>query len=323
MEALHLTLTLQAAERILLLHEAAKRNGALVSISEIISLLPESTSEHDLAAAFETSSPLSSRLELRSGYVMEKEDDRLRESAIANELERRGRALVAMGYAERLTSLIQTSSTPLITVSGSTSYKSASRFDDLDFFCVTQTRNLWVQLTRFLILARAFGLTNRRSPQMCFSCAMDEDYAMKTFGTIQDPLFARDVLQAVVLTGEGLYGRLLETADWISDIYPSLYCTRRAQTKVGKMPSSRPRFGSVFLNRLLFIIVGSYVRAKASIRNRRLAKQLRNGEQFSILTGAGHLIYESRRYTQLRQSYIAANNRQRTRSEMSTNETQG
>ena len=297
-----MTLSGLSADRILALHQAAKDSGALISVEEMLLLLPEHASEGELVLAISTMPALSSRLELRSGFITEKSADQ-RDSALSAESNSRARAVSNIRWARRFAPLIAGGSMRLIAISGSSSYRSASRSTDLDFFCVSRTGALWLQLARLLLLARAFRLTNRQSPEVCFSCMMDERYATEAFSRERGSLFARDALQTVVVDGEGSYQRLLRRAGWISALYPTLYAKRldRSVSESGTVRKQSPAASA--LNAFLYVMLGSYIRVKSFLRNRRLSKQGRAEDLFDLLIGQDHLMLESARYRRLRESY--------------------
>ena len=301
-----MTITLQNTRRILLLHETAKRNGALVAVREILPMLPEGMSEQEFTEALATSKALGSMFELRSGYLTEKGDRPSPESAVGNEVTRRRLALEGLEYARRFSPLLKRGSALVTAASGSLSYGSSSGSDDLDFFLVTRGQTLWIELMRSLLLARAFRLVNRNSPQVCFSCVLDEDYAHGLFAAKQDPLFARDALQAVVLDGREHYGKLLEEAHWISEIYPDTYLSRVGSETSALEDRATATALSVVLNRFLYVLAGSYVRVKSFIRNMKLRKQGRFNDIFVAKIGSDHLVYESLRYQKLRRTYLGA-----------------
>lgn len=301
-----MTLSVQSARRVHVLYEVAKRNGSLISLQEILPLLPEHVSEQELADAIMRAPSLSSRFELKSGFVIERAG-RGNGPEVSSERVSRMKAETNMHFAKRFVPRLRSKSMKLAAVSGSTSYRSASKSEDLDMFCVTASGRLWVFLTKSLLLSRAFRLTNSNSPPICLSCVLDEGFARSMFTEAQNPLFARDALETVVLEGEDVYHDLLSRARWIRKFYPALYTRRLSGSGVVFTPEPESSHSFAFLNRFLFLVVGSYIGVKSWLLNRRLAKSGRRGDCFRLRKGVDHLIYESGRYLELRQVYGSQN----------------
>jgi len=193
----------------------------------------------------------------------------------------------------------------VVAVSGSTSYGSASLSRDADLFCVTPQGRMWILLAKGLIIARVYRLVNRRAPHFCLSCVMDETYARSVFSSQQHPLFARDALEAKVLIGRDIYKSLLGTAAWMSAYFPVAYREAVSDTPREHKTQRRQALAGI-LNRLLFVTLGRYIRAKSSLLNRNLKASGRSGDLFRVRLGVDHLIYESRRYVDLRREYEIA-----------------
>ena len=289
------------------LYETARANGALISVEEVLLLLPETASRGELAEAILTAPSLSSKLELRGDYVTSR--DATAESAVhlSKEVLNRRRATLNMAYASAFVPLASRAGLPLIAVSGSTSYNSVSRSTDLDFFCVTRNGSLWTAMTKLLLFARAFRLANRGSPEICFSCVMAKDYASSTFTREQGALFARDALQTMVMDGGGIYSDLLRRARWIRGLYPALYEKRLAAALEGNGSAASNHGLALAINGFLYRVVGTYIRLKSFIRNRSLIKAGKPSETFYTLLGEDHLIYESKRYRQMAESFRESN----------------
>jgi hypothetical protein len=192
-----------------------------------------------------------------------------------------------------------------LSVAGSTSYKATSENDDIDIFCVTEKDSLWIYLTKALLLARVLKLVRPRSPRFCFSCVLDEEYARRLFASPSDALFARDALTAQVLQGSFFYDRLLRKGQWLSDYFPKLHRLRKAQQgeTLEEMEVTRPAVARKALNHFLFLTVGSYVRLKSILLNRKLRKTRRPDSLFMVISGRDHCIFESQSYQQLRRMY--------------------
>ena len=299
-----MTLSTEGAERIALLYRAAKRNGSLVTVRELSRLLPENVSESEVVDAIASVPSLNSKFELRSGFLTERLEEPSFDPIIL-ESDSRKSARANLVHASRFVSFLRSSGFQVVAVSGSTSYGSASISKDTDLFCVAPHRSMWVCLTKALVMARAYRLVNRGAPRICISCVMDEGYARSEFAGRRHPLFARDAIEAKVLKGRDHYESLLKAASWISDYYPVAYgetFTGGHATGPGRNPSSFARV----LNRVLYLVIGRYIQAKSSLLNRRFRKGGRGGDVFGVRCGDDHLIYESRRYLDLKKEYEAA-----------------
>jgi hypothetical protein len=295
-----MTLSKDSADRINLLYRAAKHNGSLVSVQELTRLLREGASESDVETAIASDPSLNSRFELRSGFLTERNADPMADP-ILQEVVHRKTASVNLSHASKFASFLRYTRFSLVAVSGSTSYGSASFSRDADLFCVTPAGGTWVSLAAGLIMARAYSLANREAPAFCLSCVMDEDYARTTFHSQRHPLFARDAVEAKVLMGQGLYRALMREASWIAGYYPVAY-NSATTTPGGATRRSSSGFVRA-LNKLLYATLGRYIRAKSYLLNRRLRANGRSGDVFKVRLGEDHLIYESRRYLDLRMEY--------------------
>ncbi len=186
-------------------------------------------------------------------------------------------------------------------MAGGNSYKRARHGDDIDLFCVTTQNSLWLFMLKSLLLARIYQLT-RRSPPFCFSYVMDEGMAHSEFTRSGDRLFARDALAANVMVGEGFYRSLLREGRWMERFFPRMYNRSFTEGDV-TAPLGGERHGSRALNGLLFLTVGTYVRMKAHLLNRRYRAKGNTSALFRVRIGIDHCIYESNRYHMLRGMY--------------------
>ncbi|MDG6987905.1 MAG: hypothetical protein JRN21_01100 [Nitrososphaerota archaeon] len=278
----------------------ARDNGSLVTVQEISRLLAHGASETELAEAIVSDPSLGRKFELKGGYLTERQREG-RPSLLDEELIHRRMARRNLGHAARFAGLLGAGAFKMVAVSGSTSYGSASASRDLDLFCVAPSGKTWLSLTAALVMARIFNSLSPGSPQICLSCMMDENFARSTFAKARDPLFARDALETKVLKGMGTYESLMEAAGWISSYYPLAYERVRG---THALPVVRgPSALSAAFNQLLFRLVGRYLGLKASALNRKLKEAGRCSDLFEIRSSPDHLIYESKRYTALREKY--------------------
>jgi len=284
--------------------QIARENGAAITLRELIGLAAIDASERELEGAFLSDSKLHSRFLLESGYVFERPlmAEEAAQKIVEEENERRVRASANLHGATGFGRSIM-GGTVLVSVSGSNSYLSASENEDVDFFCITETNRMWKFMLKALVLARIHRLANSDVPELCFSCVMDEKWAAQAFRTRQPPIFARDALTAKVISGTAAYDSLLKEASWMESYFPVFYKMRLREAKLeephGPGPVSAVKGGSVVVNSLLYLIVGSFLRIKSWALNRRLTKEARHSSVFETKIGRGHYIYESNRYRNL------------------------
>ncbi len=228
-------------------------------------------------------------------------------------------------YASEFASLCNRREARLIAISGSTSYQTVSESDDLDIFCVTRPDCLWVFLAKSLFLARFSRISRWNSPRICFSYAVDQNFAEKEFLTERDALFARDALSAKVVHGQEFYRALLKKSAWISSYFPRFYEGRTniehsEQTGDERATSSTSQR---FLNLLLQILVGKYIALKSAMLNRKLSKQGKFSSRFILKIGPDHCVFESTRYRRLRSLYQKQDSQPSTSSQLSSPESPG
>lgn len=289
------------------LSKIAQANGSLVSIHDIVALTSIKLGEEQLERHWQTVPNLAGRFELKAGFVYERGamDGSNSPARLRCEMENRTRAKNYAIFGKAFTSLLKEKEATLVAVSGSTSYQSASVADDLDLFLVTRPGFLWTYLVKSMFLARAFRLFNRNAPRICFSYAVDEEYANKEFSSTKDPLFARDALTLMVVHGTETYRRLLTKSSWMSRYFPRLFHQRSSDTKAGEEleQHSTPTAFSKFLNQLVYSVVSKYITTKSAMLNRRLRKSGKPNSLFALRIGPDHFVIDSDRYSHLREMY--------------------
>jgi hypothetical protein len=292
------------ADQINVLYDVAKENGSPLSVEQVLSLLPDELSPERLEEVLLSTPGLNERFEIKSGLIFERQTHSNEQISSVNAyLESEGRSRRNFGWARQFVTLARYTPSEMISVSGSNSYFSASTSDDIDLFCVTEADSLWLFVTKSLLLARLFRWTRSGSPPLCFSCVMDSRYAELMFSRPQDALFARDALTARVVHGSGIYGSLLQKSTWMGNYFKRPYSSRLSLF----MPlpgdfSRKTKSTRKLTNLFMYSVVGSYIRVKSFLLNRRLSKQNKSAI-FLAKLGPDHLIYESRRYLNLRSLY--------------------
>ncbi len=257
--------------------------------------------EEELAEAIRSTPSLNSKFALSGAYVTERLAFDL-ERTIAAEAANRHHASSNLRWAAQFVRFSPFSFI-LMAVSGSTSYGSASKSRDLDFFCVSPKGSMWTELTKALIQARIFNLIHRGAPQICFSYVADEGYAGGMFSSEQGPLFAHDALQAVALVGPTRYRALLRKAPWMSSYYPRAFAERVRGSEEQSSPCHARSVFDRIVEALLFRVVSSYIRGKSALLNRKLARWEQPESVFEVRLGKDYLIYESKRYRKLKHRY--------------------
>ena len=278
----------------------ARMHDSALALSDLVKLMPSGTTLESLTREFESRPSLSERYSLEGDFIIPRGGA---SSSKEEYTDRLSNSEANIQVARWLSTKLGRSQALSVSVSGSTSYRSASRNDDVDLFCVTRTGSMWFFLTKALLLTRASRLFKRSGTPICLSCVMDSRYAATVFGEDRGALFARDALAAEVILGRAEYARLLESARWMGDYFPAIYSRKTAGTETrGGPPASVTGFTSA-LDRLLFLFVGTYVRIKADFHNRNLARQGKTRNAFRALVGRDHLIYESVKYLKLKEMY--------------------
>ena len=299
--------TIDEVSKVELLLAIARAKGSLLSakdIDELTGLLPAGA---ELGSIWNQIPSLDSRYEVKGDLLVEKRlsNNQASSGAVENQKWRRARAERYIEYAREFSFLSGRVWIRVLAVAGSTSYKATSENDDIDIFCVTEKDSLWIYLLKALLLARVFKLIRPRSPRFCFSCMLDEDYARRLFASPNDALFARDALTAQVLRGSLFYDDLLQRGQWLSGYFPKLHGLRKAQL-AGTFEDTTitlPSSARKALNHFLFFTVGSYVRLKSILLNRKLRRTGRLDSVFRVISSPDHCIFESQSYQALRRVY--------------------
>lgn len=334
-------LTLEQQRSISLFCDIAIENGSSISLDEILLLSSLDVSVKDLRQIWCKSPLLQERYELdEAGWVTSKkkknknkteeneQQDPQRKYQAKSDLngekrrdqsERLDRSLRAernISFSQNLARFIKSKMCKVISISGSTSYRSVSRDDDLDIFLIAKAGTMWILLTKSLLLARFFRLSFKDCPSICFSYVVDEHFASLEFARTRTALFARDALSAIVLNGSSFYESLLSRNPWMSNYFPKLYKARLANakdrndkdmqasstitpTKSASTLSLFERMANLFLSQ----IVGRYILMKSNMLNRKFAERKSRDRIFQVRLGIDHCIFESASYVHLRHMY--------------------
>ena len=292
----------EKASDIALFCSVAKANDADLSLREIIQLTSLDISEADLERAWRVNADLQSKYHIDSGMVYAKENATRKQIVDSERWTRIERATSNIAWAKKFAAYIKGNNSLVLSISGSTSYLSVARGDDLDFFCIERKDTVWRFLVKSLIKARIFRLAHEGSPWLCLSYVMDEEYAGSEFSSNKDGLFARDAISTIVVHGDKYYGSLLKKSAWMEQFFPKMYRSRIMSADDGVGSTKSGTFDRV-LNYVLYLTAGTYIRIKSHLLNKKFERMGERSRLFKLRIGPDHCIYESRSYIQLRAMY--------------------
>jgi hypothetical protein len=292
-------------EEVLAYCRIAEVSGALLTLKDLVELLAIDATEEELEESISSDESLSSQVFIESGLVLLRHPGSDRGSAreAAQEEDRRRRRAMANLEAARAFARLLSRDTVFVAVAGTNSYLSAAVDDDIDFYCITKTDGMWAFMIRSLALSRVFSSLGKLTPQFDFSFVMDEKTAKEELSRPKGALYARDTLNARVISGSDAYKAILENALWMKSFFPTLYERRLAEVGSREGRHLPGKKGSRIMNSWLFLTLGSYVALRAWVLNRKLAKRGRTDAIFKTWIGPGRLEYASRRYLELGKMY--------------------
>ena len=193
-----------------------------------------------------------------------------------------------------------------IAVTGSVAYGSARENDDIDLFIITKRGRLWITLLLALAYVRVIKLLRLETPMLvpfCMSYVHDEYGFRKESRKAINPLFARELLKAVPLTGKEQYRQILEENDWVRFIHASPYAAKL--TSLPSIKKSRVVFQreySLFdwAEELTYYFLGSYLRIRAYLTNLGLRSRGQKMRLFQPVLTRNSCVYTSNLYRWLR-----------------------
>ena len=276
----------------------AQMHSSRLALSDLEQLLPTGSSREDLVNAFQTHPGLAGKYVLKDGFVFSKQTVQSQTPDVMFET----RSMTNVQVARWLTIALKTRNDTLVAVSGSTSYKSASKKDDVDLFCVTPRGTMWLFLAKALLFTRLSRLARKSRTPICLSCVMDRGYADDMFSHDRGALFARDALVAEVITGGEVYRHLVSMGRWMLSYFPKLYSLREGAPQQDSRVVA-PSLAARLVNWLLFVTLGQYIVMKARFHNTALRRHGNPRATFVARIGIDHLIYESSKYVELQKMY--------------------
>ena len=284
----------------------AEMHGTHLSLAEALKITSTDMSEEELATAWRGLDGPGSEYQLHSGRIVSRrallEVGPTAIEAKVNEGKRRVAA--NMELAKAVWRAFAGDDLRMFAVSGGNSYEFARPNDDIDVFCVTRTDALWLFVLKHLLVSRFYATFRKDIPRLCFSYALDEENARRAFSEPKDRLFARDALNLKVIEGRDFFISLLGEARWMEALFPKAYMTS-VNPATNPPPEARSPVGRRLLNMFLFRTVGLYVRMKSVLDNAKNRKEGRSKLVNDLSVGEGRILFESRKYQNLRGIYVA------------------
>jgi poly-beta-1,6-N-acetyl-D-glucosamine synthase len=190
-------------------------------------------------------------------------------------------------------------------LTGSAAYGEPEDGDDLDFFVVTKSGSLWAFLAFTYLALRVDRWLRRRDslPLPCFNYVLEDREAPGAFSRERDFLVARESLAATILDGDSYYRALLAQAPWIGQEIPRQYAQRTVDPGTST-PNPAP-VGVRLLNATIFPFLAAYLQLAGLRRNSHRRAPGRSEGNFRTRTGVHQLAFESRRFDELRDRYVA------------------
>jgi hypothetical protein len=282
----------------------AELHGSHLTLAEALRLTSSELSESELADAWTRMGDLSYEFPLHSGrFVSRRSMQESGISAIETKLaDGRRRAAANLRMANAVWKVFSGDGLRMFAVSGGNSYGFARRTDDIDVFCVSRTDSMWLFVLKQLLVSRFYSTFRKDIPRLCFSYVLDERTARRAFSEPKDRLFARDALNLKVIEGQDFFISLIRGAGWMGRLFPNAYATS-VNLPAEPVREDRPSAMRRILNLFLLRSVGFYIRFKSALDNARNRKQRNVRFVNDLSTGEGHLLFESRKYQNLRGMY--------------------
>ncbi len=287
--------------RVAAIVDVASQFGIGVALPELVRLLPnEAPSTVPEVRTWLASRPYLARLDGERAFAPD--------SATDLEVERASRGLHYLEQARELFAGPLRSAagwTRCVCVTGSAAYGEPGRGDDLDLFVVTRRGSQWWFLFYAYLTLR---ITRIRKgvpvePLPCFNFVLDDVEAAREFAGSQGFLFAREALTARAVRGEGYYRALLAHAPWMAEEIPRLYSERTGESVTDDPVDPPAPLAVRLLNAALFPWLAAYLQLVGLRRNGRFRRAARHDERFRVETRWRKLVFASRKFERLRESY--------------------
>jgi len=199
-----------------------------------------------------------------------------------------------------------------VAVTGSVAYGSATKWDDIDLFIVTERNRLWISALLTLVLVRLNKLLILRPPYLsnfCLSYVHDEQgFVRESQRNRSNPLFARELLKARPVAGEGEYRKILEENEWVADFYSKPYVEKLRMLSgnlngtaiSGEVGSPTFSFLMAWVEGMTFAILSRYLRLRAFLTNLKLQSEGKDMRVFDPIMTSSSCVYTSNFYRWLR-----------------------
>ncbi len=291
-------ITRSVLERIVFFVSVAQSNNAAISLEDLFNLMPADQvhSVGELEGIIREC--LGETLLVEAGYVVMRGALELVETTRMAQLESAKKIQQVKSFVDSHHKLF--TNALVVAVSGSASYGSARKGDDVDIFLVTRNGALWSTLFKILLYIRARRILRvdpENTSNLCFSVVFTKRGFDELLKSRSDPLSARELINLKPVKGAETLSWYLANTKWIKAYYPRF-----------SLPSPRGHPPIVFDGKQddtpISILLGAYLTIVAKFRNTLFRLQGRDQDVFRVVKSKDKLIYESRRYVDLRARYL-------------------
>lgn len=195
-----------------------------------------------------------------------------------------------------------------VAVTGSVAYGSATKWDDIDLFIVTQRNRLWISALLTLVLVRLNKLLILRPPHLslfCLSYVHDEQgFLRESQRNRSNPLFARELLKAKPVAGTDEYRKMLRENEWVAEFYSRPYLKKlrslsgqlNGTTISEEAGSPTLSFLMVWVEGMTYAILSRYLRMRAYLTNLKLKSEGKDLRVFDPIITSASCVYTSNFY---------------------------
>ncbi len=285
-------------ERIIFFVSVAQSNNAAISLRDLLNLMP--TDQVHSADQLEDiiRECLGETLLVEGGYVVTRGAPELAETTRMTQLESAKKIQQVKSFVDSHHKLF--ADTLVVAVSGSASYGSAKKGDDVDIFLITKNGALWSTLFKILLyirVRRILRVDSENISNLCFSVIFTKRGFEELLKSRCDPLSARELINLKPVKGGETLGWYLANTEWIKAYYPRF-----------NSPPPRKQPPTAFSGKQddtpLSILLGAYLAIVAKFRNTLFRLQGREQDVFRVIRSRDKLVYESHRYVELRARYF-------------------
>lgn len=285
-------------ERIIFFVSVAQSNNAAISLRELLNLMPTDQVHSADQLKDIIRECLGETLLVEAGYVVTREALKLVETTRMAQLESAKKIQQVKSFVDSHHKLF--ADALVVAVSGSASYGSANKGDDVDIFLITKNGALWSTLFKILLyirIRRILRVDSENISNLCFSVAFTKRGFEELLKSRSDPLSARELINLKPVKGGETLGWYLANTEWIKGYYPSFSSPsprKQPPMALGRKQDDTP----------LSILLGAYLATVAKLRNTLFRLQGRDQDVFRVIRSKDRLIYESHRYVELRTRYL-------------------